>query len=152
MCGDAIVECAGHIPLVRRLRAPGRNNWALPGGHKNNNETSFECVIRELMEETNLRVPEKILRGSVVSQRLFDSPYRGCGSIPKSTLAVHFKIGLDHDGKFPRISPADDALEAVWTPISDALNRKSLHDDHAGIISEMCNVMPIPAHKNPRFK
>lgn len=151
MCGDAIVECAGHILLIKRRRAPGRNTWALPGGHKNSDETTFECVIRELMEETNLRVPEKVLRGSVVSSRLFDAPNRGTGRIPKSTLAVHFKINLDNDGTLPKFRPDDDALEGEWVTIGDALNRLAMHDDHAGIIMEMTKVMPIPAHKNSRF-
>jgi bifunctional NMN adenylyltransferase/nudix hydrolase len=150
MCGDAVIECAGHVALIRRIRAPGRNNWALPGGFKERNETSFECVIRELMEEVNLRVPEKVLRGSVVSSKLYDSPHRGEG-IPRSTFAVHFRISLNSDGTLPRISPADDALQAEWFTISDALNRMSMHDDHSAIISELCGVMPIPAHKNPRF-
>jgi bifunctional NMN adenylyltransferase/nudix hydrolase len=150
MCADSIVECAGQVLLVKRLRAPGRNNWALPGGFKNNNETSFQCAMRELVEETNLRVPEKVLLGSVVSTKLFDSPHRGAG-IPRSTLAVHFKINLNPDGTLPRVSPLDDALEAKWIPIGDALNRMPMHDDHAGIISDMIGVMPIPAHKNPRY-
>lgn len=151
MCGDAIVECAGHILLIQRRNAPGRNTWALPGGHKLSNETTFECVIRELMEETNLRVPEKVLRGSVVSSQLFDSPTRGTGRIPKSTLAVHFQINLDNDGTLPKFRPADDALHAEWVLINDALNRLAMHDDHSGIIMKMTGVMPIPAHKNPRY-
>jgi len=151
MCGDAIVECSGHILLIKRRSAPGRNTWALPGGHKLSNETTFECVIRELMEETNLRVPEKVLRGNVVSSRLFDSPNRGTGRIPKSTLAVHFKINLDNDGTLPKFRPADDAIDGEWVTIADALNRRVMHDDHSGIIMEMTGVMPIPAHKNSRW-
>lgn len=150
VCGDAIVECAGHILLIKRRRAPGRNNWALPGGFKENNETTFETVLRELTEETNLRVPEKVLRGSVVGKEWFDDPNRGHG-IPRMTLAVHFRVALNPDGSFPRVSPRDDALEAVWMPLSDCLNRISMHDDHAGIISVMTKTMPIPAHKNPRY-
>jgi bifunctional NMN adenylyltransferase/nudix hydrolase len=150
-CGDAVLECAGHILLIRRVRAPGRGTWALPGGFKNNDETCFDCVIRELVEETNVRVPEKVLRGSVVASKLYDSPFRGMG-IPRITMATHIRVSLNPDGTLPRISPADDALEAGWFAINTIMNDMSLFDDHSGIIQEMCGTMPLPAHKNPRFR
>lgn len=149
-CADAILECCGHILLIKRGSAPGKGNWALPGGFKNANETFQDCAIRELMEETNVRVPEKVLRGSVVSSKLFDSPTRGHG-IPRNTLAVHIKVRADLDGSLPRANGMDDAVDAKWFPISDIMNNISMHDDHAAIISTMCGVLPLPAHVNPRF-
>ncbi|CAB4134210.1 NUDIX hydrolase domain containing protein [uncultured Caudovirales phage] len=143
-CADAVVECMGHILLIERGRAPGAGTWALPGGHKQTNETFLECALRELVEETNLRVPEKVLRGSIESTRLFDSPTRGCGQ-PKSTLAVHIKIQPDADGKFPRANGMDDAKEAKWVSIYDALNKLRLYDDHGDIISAMTKVTPVIA-------
>lgn len=146
-CADAVVECAGHILLIKRKAAPGKNTWALPGGHKNRNETFLDCAFRELTEETNLRVPEKVLRGSVQATKLFDSPTRGCG-IPKSTLAVYIKIEKDRDGNMPRVSPSDDAAEAEWVKLNDVMNSRKLHDDHLDIISEMTGALPIPAVLN----
>lgn len=150
-CGDAVVECAGQILLIQRKRAPGRGTWALPGGFKNNNETFVDCAIRELVEEANVRIPEKILRGSIVGTRLFDSPTRGMG-IARSTLAVHIRVSLNADGSMPRVTPMDDAFEADWFPIKIIMNDMELFDDHSDIISTMCNVSRIPAHLNPRFQ
>lgn len=149
-CADAILECCGHILLIKRGASPGKGNWALPGGFKNANETFQDCAIRELMEETNVRVPEKVLRGSVVSSRLFDDPKRGNG-IPRNTLAVHIKVESNKGGSLPRANGMDDAVDAKWFPISDIMNNISMHDDHAAIISTMCGVLPLPAHVNPRF-
>lgn len=149
-CGDAVVECAGHVLLIKRKRAPGAGTWAFPGGFKNAGETFVDCVFRELTEETNLRVPEKVLRGSIVQTRLFDAPDRGCG-IPRVTLAVHIKIEPEPDGSLPRISPADDAMEAQWVPIADAVNDYALFDDHGDILQYMTNVTGILASNNPRF-
>jgi bifunctional NMN adenylyltransferase/nudix hydrolase len=149
-CADAILECCGHILLIKRGAAPGKGNWALPGGFKNANETFQDCAIRELMEETNVRVPEKVLRGSIVSSKLFDSPTRGQG-IPRNTLAIHIKVLAGADGSLPRAKGMDDAVEAKWFPISVIMNNISMHDDHAAIISTMCGVLPLPAHVNPRF-
>lgn len=149
-CADPVLECSGHILLIKRKIAPGSGTWALPGGFKNANETFIDCAIRELKEETNVRIPEKVLRGSVVATQLFDSPYRGNG-IPRNTLAVHIRVDLDSDGNLPRVSPADDAVQAEWFPIETILNTMELFDDHAGILTTMCKVMPLPAHLNPRF-
>ena len=143
-CSDAVVECQGHVLLIRRLRAPGAGAWALPGGFKNRDETFLDCAVRELREETNIRVPEKVLRGSIVKTELFDSPTRSFG-IPRNTLAVYFRINPDPDGGLPRANGADDAAECKWFPLTDVLNSMELYDDHAHIISKVTGVMPMPA-------
>lgn len=148
-CGDAVVECQGHVLLIRRLRAPGAGAWALPGGFKNADETFLDCAVRELMEETNIRVPEKVLRGSIVKTQLFDSPKRSFG-IPRNTLAVYFRINPDPDGKLPRANGADDAAECKWVPLTDVLNRYELYDDHASIISTVTGVVPMPGFMGVR--
>jgi bifunctional NMN adenylyltransferase/nudix hydrolase len=145
-CADCLVTCAGHVLLIERGRAPGRGSWALPGGFKNNNETFVDAAIRELMEETNLRVPEKVIRGSIVSTKLFDSPKRSFG-ISRITLAVHINIKPNSDGSLPRANGADDAAAAEWVPITKSINSYPMFDDHLSIISDMCKVMPIPANK-----
>ena len=149
-CGDAILECAGQVVLIQRKVAPGAGTWALPGGFKNANETFLDCAIRELHEETGVKVPEKVLRGSIVGTKLFDNPKRGNG-IPRNTLAVHIRIKPNPDGSMPKIKGADDALEARWVTIQEALNEYTMFDDHAGILMEMTGSMPIPAYMNERF-
>lgn len=149
-CADAVVECDGYVLLIRRGKAPGKGAWALPGGFKNANETFVQCALRELDEEVNIRVPRKILEGSIVGTRLFDAPDRGQG-IPRNTLAVHIRIKRDSDGRLARIVPADDAMHAEWMLINDAMNEISMYDDHQDIISTLLNVQAIPAHLNQRF-
>lgn len=149
-CADTILECAGHVLLIQRARAPGRGTWALPGGFKNANETFIDCAIRELQEETNVRVPEKVLRGSIVSTKLFDSPNRGNG-IPRNTFCVHIRIDVNADGSIPRANGADDAMDCGWYSINEVMNSMSLYDDHSDIIQTVCGVLPLPAHLNPKF-
>ena len=144
-CADTIVECQGHILLIKRKFSPGKDTWALPGGFKNRNETFFDCAIRELFEETNIRVPEKVIRGSVVSTQLFDSPKRSFG-IPRNTLAVYIRISPNSDGSLPRANGMDDAAETKWVSLNDALNEYQLYDDHKFIVSQMTRVMPLPAY------
>lgn len=143
-CGDVVLECQGHILLIQRLRAPGAGQWALPGGFKNSNETFLDCAIRELKEETNVRVPEKIIRGSIIKTQLFDSPTRSFG-IPRNTLAVYIRINPNPDGSLPRANGADDAAKCRWFTLTTVLNSLELYDDHLHIVSTMTGVVPMPA-------
>lgn len=143
-CSDAILECQGHVLLIQRKYAPGAGAWALPGGFRNQRETFLDCAIRELQEETNVRVPEKVLRGSIVKTELFDDPSRSFG-IPRNTLAVYMRISPNPDGSLPRANGADDAALCKWIPLADALNNIEMYDDHKDIISKVTGVMPIPA-------
>ena len=142
-CSDALVTCLGKVLLIQRKFAPGAGAWALPGGFKNRNETFLDCAVRELIEETNIRVPEKVLRGSIVGTKLFDSPTRSFG-INRNTLAVHFDVKPNADGSIPRANGADDAADCGWFDIDDVINRMSMYDDHKAIISTMLGITPRP--------
>jgi bifunctional NMN adenylyltransferase/nudix hydrolase len=143
-CSDAILECQGHILLIQRKFSPGKGAWALPGGFRNQRETFLDCAIRELIEETNVRVPEKVLRGSIVKTELFDNPYRSFG-IPRNTMAVYMRISPNPDYSLPRANGADDAALCKWVPLTDALNNIEMYDDHKDIVTKVTGVMPMPA-------
>lgn len=143
-CSDAILECQGHVLLIQRKFSPGRGAWALPGGFRNQRETFLDCAIRELIEETNVRVPEKVLRGSIVKTELFDDPRRSFG-IPRNTMAVYMRISPNPDYSLPRANGADDAALCKWVPLTDALNNIEMYDDHKDIISKVTGVMSMPA-------
>ncbi|MGD7069472.1 NUDIX hydrolase [Acetobacter sp. AAB5] len=55
-CGAAILNNAGHILLLRRLKQPEAGCWGLPGGKVDPFETVPAAVIREVQEETGLNV------------------------------------------------------------------------------------------------
>lgn len=143
-CSDAILECQGHVLLIQRKFAPGAGAWALPGGFRNQRETFLDCAIRELIEETNVRVPEKVLRGSIVKTELFDDPSRSFG-IPRNTMAVYMRINPNPDFSLPRANGADDAALCKWVPLTDALNTIQMYDDHKDILAKVTGVNPMPA-------
>jgi bifunctional NMN adenylyltransferase/nudix hydrolase len=143
-CADAVLECQGHVLLIQRKFSPGKDAWAVPGGFKNQRETFLDCAIRELIEETNVRVPEKVLRGSIVKTELFDNPNRSFG-IPRNTMAVYMRISPNPDYSLPRANGADDAAMCKWVPLTEALNSIEMYDDHKDIISKVTGVMPMPA-------
>lgn len=131
-CSDAVVICRGNILLIERKFAPGKGSWALPGGFVNQFETYQECAVRELFEETGLKVPEKVVLGSIVSNHVFDNPKRGIG-IPRITNAFYFDIAPDFNGKLPKVKASDDAANAKWFSLAVVKNMK-LYDDHKDII------------------
>jgi bifunctional NMN adenylyltransferase/nudix hydrolase len=139
-CADAVVVCLGHVLLIERKHAPGMGSWALPGGFKNRTETFQQCAIRELREETNLRVPEKVLLGSITYSKMFDSPNRSFG-INRNTMAFCFELKPDSDGSLPRANGSDDANQAKWFLLSDVM-KMSLYDDHLAIISALTGIHP----------
>lgn len=132
LCSDAVVVCKGHILLIQRKHAPGKNTWALPGGFKNANESFEKCCIRELHEETNLRIPEKVLMGSVKNVKMFDDPRRSHG-ISRVSMGYYIEVNPDPDGTLPKVRPDSDAFEAKWVELSEAL-AMNLFEDHLDII------------------
>lgn len=65
---DAVVIQSGHILLVERGARPGKEQWALPGGCINPKESLRTACLRELKEETRLKVPVPVLNGCIQSQ------------------------------------------------------------------------------------
>lgn len=46
----------GRVLLGKRLNAHGQGTWAFPGGHLEFGETIIECALREVSEETGLKI------------------------------------------------------------------------------------------------
>lgn len=133
---DALVEQSGHVLLVKRRAFPGKGLWALPGGHLNPEEYMLEGALRELREETGLKVPTPVLKGSVVNKQVFDDPFRSTlGRV--ITQAYHIK--LPDSRKLPKVRGADDAEKAVWIPVA-SLKEDMLFDDHFHIIQYFLGV------------
>src|SRR5690606_26899226 len=53
---DAVVVQSGHVLLVERRALPGRGLLALPGGYVGQYERIRDAMLRELKEETRLKV------------------------------------------------------------------------------------------------
>lgn len=129
---DAVVIQSGHVLMIKRRAEPGRGLWALPGGYVNaNTDKSVEdAAIRELREETLIKVPGPVLRGSIVDNRVFDAVDRS----PRGRIITHcFKIVLP-DGELPKVKGSDDAEKARWVPIAEVKSEECF-EDHAEMIS-----------------
>lgn len=126
---DAVVVQSGFILLIERKAAPGKGLWALPGGFVNQNETIRDAVIRELKEETKIKVPSKVLIGCIEKDQVFDAPDR---SLRGRTVTQAFYIKLPA-GDLPVVKGSDDAKQARWVPLSE-VKEEEMFEDHMSII------------------
>ena len=128
---DSVVIQSGHVLMFRRRAEPGKGLWALPGGYVNaNTDKSVEdAAIRELREETQIKVPAPVLRGNIVRSKVFDAIDRS----PRGRIITHaFYIQLP-DGELPKIKGSDDADKARWVPIAEVKSEECF-EDHYEII------------------
>lgn len=131
---DAVVIQSGHILLVKRRSEPGKGLWALPGGFVNPGERVKDAAIRELREETRLKVPEPVLRGSIKANELYDHPER---SLRGRTITNAYLIELAH-GDLPPVKGSDDAEKAKWVPLGVFQTMEDqLFEDHFHIVNDL---------------
>ena len=110
-------EAVPQVLLIERVFEPFKGCWAFPGGFMNMDETTEQCAIRELEEETGLRVTDVHQIGAYSK---VDRDPRG------RTITVAYLAIIDAPAE---VSGQDDAAKAKWFPI-DALPTLAFdHDD-----------------------
>ena len=109
------------VLLIQRGADPYKGSWAFPGGFMNMDETTEQCAIRELEEETGLRVSDVHQIGAYSK---VDRDPRG------RTITVAYLAIIDEP---VQVTGQDDAANAEWFPLS-AL--PELAFDHAEIMQD----------------
>lgn len=125
---DAVVICSGHVLMIKRRAEPGKGLWALPGGYVNayTDKSVEDAAIRELREETMIKVPAPVLRGNIVRNKVFDAVDRS----PRGRIITHaFYIQLP-DGELPKVKGSDDAEKARWVPIAEVKSEECFEDHY----------------------
>lgn len=130
---DSVVFCNGHVLLVKRKGNPGKGQWALPGGFIGQDERIEDATIRELKEETRIEIHKNIIRGSFVSNRVFDAPGR---SLRGRTITHASLYVLRNIKGLPNVKGSDDAEKAKWFPFNEFYEmRGNLMEDHWDIVT-----------------
>lgn len=133
---DTAVVCSGHVLVVKRKFNPGMGLLALPGGFVKENEKLQDAAIRELKEETGIRVDKLILENAIVDSHAFDDPKR---SLRGRTITHVFYVRLK-DGELPAVRGGDDADKAFWMPLMDVVAKEpEFFEDHCHIINYFIN-------------
>lgn len=104
-----IINSKDELLVVRRGKEPARGTLDLPGGFVDMDETAEEGMIREIEEETGLRLEHPEYMFSIPNR------YEYSGMIIH-TLDMFYRCGVDND-----VNPqaADDAQECMWIPLKD---------------------------------
>lgn len=132
---DALVIKSGCVLLVKRKFHPGKNKYALPGGFIDENESIKESVLRELKEETGIRVPPRQLENSIKDYQYFDHPKR---SLRGRVITHAFLFDLGYEGGLPSVKEGSDAKGTEWVPMADVMKMEDeLFEDHYDIIVQM---------------
>jgi len=105
------------VLLIQRGFEPYKGCWAFPGGFMEMDETTKECAVRELKEETGLEVTD-IKQIGCYSK--VDRDPRG------RTLTVAYLAIVE---KPVEVTGLDDAAKAEWFPLSALPQLAFDHDD-----------------------
>ena len=117
---DCIVitkEAEPKVLLIERGDEPFKGCWAFPGGFMNMDETTEQCAIRELEEETGLMVSEVHQIGAYSK---VDRDPRG------RTVTVAYLTIIDAP---MAVKGQDDAAKAQWFPLSTLPELAFDHDE-----------------------
>ena len=99
-------EAEPKVLLIQRGDQPFKGGWAFPGGFMNMDETTEQCAVRELEEETGLRL-SKVQQIGAYSK--VDRDPRG------RTITVAYLAIVDEP---IAVTGQDDATKAEWFPIN----------------------------------
>ncbi len=133
---DALVTALGHVLVVKRGHHPGRGKLALPGGFLAGDATLEENALKELREETDIKVPKQILQSNIVGSHVFDHPERSLRG-RTITQAFHIELNPNLEDGLPRVKGGDDADKAMWIPIADLrMKEDEFFEDHFSIIQK----------------
>lgn len=117
---DCVVFCLHKervkVLLVQRGNDPFKDQWALPGGFLEADETLEEGAKRELEEETGVQI------GDISQVRAFGAP----GRDPRGrTISIAFWATIPSE-----IAPtgADDAADARWFDVQELPHLAFDHD------------------------
>lgn len=129
---DAILIQSGHVLLIERKAEPGKGLWAVPGGFLNaaTDKSVFEAALRELSEETKVKVADRVLRKSFKGVRVFDAIDRSA----RGRTITHAHVFVLDDGfDLPKTKASDDAAKTKWVHIND-IKREMMFEDHDELV------------------
>lgn len=112
--------------LILRKNEPFKNQWSLPGGFLEMDESLETGALRELKEETGLKMENLQQIGA----------FGALGRDPRGrTISVAFAGKINNSGE---VQGGDDAEDAKWFSLEDL---PALAFDHAEIIKSATNLL-----------
>lgn len=121
---DIIVENDHHkLLFIRRKNDPFKSSHAIPGGFVNREERVEDAAVREMLEETGVRVDLTDILG------VYSASHRD----PRGHVISIVFVGKILDGK---AKAGDDARSFEWVSIEDLIKNRRVAFDHIKIIED----------------
>lgn len=129
---DVLLHDHDHVLLIRRRGGVGEGALAMPGGFVEPHERLVDAALRELHEETGIKIYRDDLPGNGIGLMTpFDHPGRSMrGRIITNVLCLK----VPHQELTP--APGDDAGEAMWVEKATLPSlKREFFSDHFHIIN-----------------
>lgn len=110
-------EATPKVLLIERGEDPYKGCWAFPGGFLNMDETTEQCAVRELEEETGMKI---LGLQQIGAYSKVDRDPRG------RTITVAYLAVIDSPCE---VTGQDDAAQAQWFPLNALPKLAFDHDD-----------------------
>jgi 8-oxo-dGTP diphosphatase len=124
--GAVIWNDRQEIVLIRRGKAPRRDEWSIPGGHLEWGESLHDAILREVMEETGLTVA---IAGLIDTVDLITRD--ATGEATRHYVLIDFAARLIAG----ELTAGSDAAEARWVPFS-ALDDYALWSETRRVVDD----------------
>lgn len=135
---DAVVIKGGHVLLIRRRHNPGKGLLALPGGYIDVHEPTQASMLRELTEETRIKLSHNTLVAAIKKKEVYDYPLRS----QRGRVITHaYLINLDDVTKGQKLPAVRGSNETTtsWYPLA-AVRPTDLFEDHYHIIQDLLGI------------
>jgi len=99
-----IVIKDNRVLLGKRKNAHGADTWAFPGGHLEFNESITDCAVREVFEETGLRI-----------KNMRFGPYTNDIFAAEDKHYVTLFVIADHDSGEPEVKEPHKCVMWQWS-------------------------------------
>ena len=116
------------VLLIQRKKEPFKGQWALPGGFMEMDESPEEGVVREVQEETGLKLDAVLQLGA----------YGAVNRDPRGRTVSIAYIAFVEDRV--EAKAADDAAAVKWVDLNSIV-QENLAFDHAVILDNAINLL-----------
>jgi 8-oxo-dGTP diphosphatase len=138
---DLVIRRGQEFLFIRRMNEPFKGMLALPGGFVEDDETVEHAAVRELEEETAIRVSEDALQLVGVFSRVDRDPRQ-------RVISIAFCIEMT---KLAKAQAGSDAADTLWLPKDKALEL-GLAFDHAEILRTALDRRRAPNQNSSAIK
>ncbi len=103
-----IVVKDGQVLFIQRRNAHGDGTWSIPGGHLEQFETLEQCAIREVLEETGVRVKNPVFVD--ITNDFYQTDQ-------KHYITIFMRA--EYESGEPTITEPDKCVNVGWRDITD---------------------------------